>query len=112
MSSGSSGVEKATVRAARSSRFCVSAWCSSAAQAIAGRGLAARPGDQGIDSLHGARGLLAEHPEHVGGLRQEPIPPELQIALQITSIIAPSTAEPGSVKSQAKPIERTTRQRT
>jgi hypothetical protein len=61
--------------------------------------------------LHRDRGLLAQ----VGDVRrlgQEPAMTRHPIALHTRNVPAPRTAAPGSVKSQANAIERTTVQRT
>ena len=85
------------------------------AQAFGRRGIAARPGEELVHPLDRDRGLFAQHPQNVCGSRQEPVRAFgafAQIALQITSIIAPSAAAAGRVRIQAKAIERTTAQRT
>ena len=114
MSSGSSGVEKASVRAIAQLALVFVGLVLEQAQAVGRRRLAARPGGERLHPLYGDRRLLAQHPEHVGRLREKPV---LEVssqltAFQITSIIAPRAAEAGRVKSQAKAIERTTPQRT
>ena len=103
----------AAVSASRSSRLCSSARCSHVAQPVGRRRLAPRPGDERVHPLDGDRRLLAQHPEHVGRLGQEPVRARLiRSPLQTSSVTAPSAAAAGRVSSQAKAIERTTAQRT
>src|SRR4029077_10576541 len=71
-----------------------------------------RPGDERLHPLHGDRRLFAEHPEDVRGLGQKPAMSRHPIALHTRNVPAPRSADPGSVKSQAKAIDRTTLQRT
>src|SRR5256885_4170355 len=81
------------------------------AQALGRLRLAARPGGERLHALDRHLRLLAEHPEHVGRLGQEPCARPHAIASQTKSVIAPSTPVAGSVRSHPTPIAPTTRQR-
>ena len=104
------GVVNASRSSFQSARFFSSACVLEVAHGALGGRVAAGPLDERVHPLARDLHLLAQHPEEVGRLREEPALRQLN-HLHGTSATAPRTALMGSVVIHVTPISRTTGQR-